>query len=272
MELTQEFELFQKLGRQEYFREKNLARYNEFQMNIELSYRLVENQTEYPKITEKEKQELQMEVSRPKLLDQSMKDQYTAWIIQTGFFELHKWVKDILVDFHLIQKLQGIEVNYETFAKHRIDISGKNVGGQKDGLILMTKNIVGELPELKTYEKINGLRNCLEHQNGILTEYYCKPDTFMDISGERIIIYWDEPSGKRLFGFCNNKSSSSLKMSKESFTFRFNALEKIRISLKEFSWLKDSGLFLFLKLAEHQFGRDDRPIISLKIKHRTEKQ
>lgn len=269
MELHHEFELFQKLGPQDYFREKNLARYNEFQMNIELSYRLVENQTEYPKITEKEKQELQMEVSRPQFLDKKIKDQYTVWIVQTGFFELHKWVKDILVDFHLIRMLQEDEVNYETFMKHRIEISGKTIGGNDKGLIFKTRDVLGDVPELDTYEKINGLRNCLEHQNGILTEYHCKPNAYMDISGERIIIYWDEPSGKRLFGLCNNKSSSSMKMSKEPFKLRYNALEKINISLKEFSWLKDSGLFLFLKLAEHQFGPDDRPIISMKLKHRT---
>jgi hypothetical protein len=272
MELTEEFALFQKLGPQDYFREKNLARYQEFQMNIELSYRLIENQTTYPKITDKEKQELQVEIARPELLEQSIKDRYTAWIIQTGFFELHKWVKDILVDFHLIRKLHEIEVNYETFVKHRIEISGDTIAGKDKGLIFKTRGVMGDLSELDTYDKINSLRNCLEHQNGILTEYYCKPNTYMDISGERIIIYWDEPSGKRLVGLCNNKSSSSLKISKEPYTLRYNALEKINISLKEFSWLKDSGLFLFLKLADHLFGPDDRPIISMKIKHRTRTQ
>lgn len=266
MELQQEFELFQKLSPQDYFREKNLTRYQEFQMNLELSYRLIENQEVYPDRTEKEKQEISVVFGRPEILTQEIKDNYKQWIVLAGFDELFKWIKEVMIDFLY---LEGLKTNPRPTTEGEFFTSrAKLMRMSIPDLIAEIRKSVGLIDEFNLYDLLNKIRNCLHHRDNILTPNLTDPHDFLDIQGNRFILYSQNQTDKiELFEGVPGLDGGNIALGQEPYTIRLHKLQKINFTLQEFSFIKDMGLILYLKLAENLFGPDHRPLLSIKIQY-----
>lgn len=264
MELQQEFELFKKLEPQDYFRDKNLARYQEFQMNLELSYRLIENQEVYPDRTEKEKQEISVVFGRPEILTQEIKDNYRQWIVLAGFDELFKWIKEVMIDFLYLESLKtnSRPTTEGEFFTSRAKLMRMSI----PELIAASRSLVGQLDEFNLYDLLNKIRNCLHHRDNILTPNLTDPNDFLDIKGNRFILYSQNETNKiELFESVPGLDNGNIALGQEPYTIRLYKLQKINFTLQEFSFIKDMGLILYLKLAENLFGPDNRTLFKIKM-------
>lgn len=266
MELAQEFELFQNLSPQDYFREKNLTRYQEFQMNLELSYRLIENQEVYPDRTEKEKQEISVVFVRPEILTQEIKGNYRQWIVLAGFDELFKWIKEVMIDFLF---LESLKTNPRPTTEGEFFSSrAKHMRMSIPDLIAESRKLVGLIDEFNLYDLLNKVRNCLHHRDNILTPNLTDPNDFLEIKGNRFILFSQNETDKvELFDGVPGLDNGNIALGQEPYTIRLYKLQKINFSLQEFSFIKDMGLILYLKLAENLFGPDHRPLLSIKMQY-----
>jgi hypothetical protein len=254
----------------EEFRNQYLRTLETFQANVVLAYRLLENQTEFPKKTISEGHEFTISVEFEKI-DDIVKANFRKWIIVAGFDELFKWIKELLIDYIFLKEAilsQNLPTTIEMFKEKKENLYDLHI----PGLIDKCKAHIGELSILENFRSYNKARNCLHHGNEILLKKFCtKGKDVLEIKGRRFLLISD--NGKEtieLGADGKGLENGAIKISAEDFCITKKLNEKIDISYKEFYWMKDLAIFLYAELSTDLFGEDNRPLLSLSMLYRVQ--
>lgn len=258
-----------KVDPRDYFRNKNLYKYNSFQVNIALAYRLIEDQSVFPKITESELNEFSIHPTFPERIDMNLRNEFRKWIISSGFDELFKWIKELLIDYIFLKDV--LKNNKWPSSENEFYLARKELYKLDiPHLIKKSKSYCGELNILDYFVSYNAARNCLHHRNEILTPDFCtNPEkNILEIQGRRILLISENENEKKelLLGQLGLENGS-IKIDFWDFKIIKKVNEQITFSLQEFNWIKDLGIIMYADLSIDLFGKDDRPLIEVSLKY-----
>jgi hypothetical protein len=249
------------------FRNKCLSTLETFQVNVVIGYRLIENLKEYPEKTESEKSSFLIEM-QPKNIDDNLKTNFKKWILIAGFDELFKWIKDLLIEYLVIKNgliENDLPTTDEEFNEQKKVLFSLHI----PTLISKCEELFGELDILNNFHSYNKARNCLHHSDEILIEKFCtEGKDVLEIKGRRfMLISSNEEETIELDADGKGLENGNIQISAKDFCIIKNKNERIDFTLREFNWMKDLALFLYVELAEDLFGQDNRPILTFNIQY-----
>jgi len=220
------------------------------QSNVFMGLRLVEKMDTFPEPTPEELKFMNLSFGRHAPQFEEDKIAFKRWILLNGFGDIYKALRATLERFFVFKTIeQRLPTNHTlNLRESKTELHLKARGFHLPQLFSVVPSLCGEPLELRTcVESFNHARNCLEHEQGVVTAKRCNnpaKDKFL-LQGRRFKMFFKDGEKKILAEFGKpGPENSALMLGAEDFKIEFALNQPIELSLRQFIDILNTCIFI----------------------------
>jgi hypothetical protein len=218
--------------------------------NVLMGLRLAEKTDAFPQPTPEESKFIQFSIGTQTANMSGRKVLFRKWVLIKGFEDIHKCIRTTLERLFIFKSLEKEIATIEPSNLHKL---GKELNTKaknyKYPQLMKEVNSLLDMPLQygKYFDSFNNARNCLSHDDGVITARRCNNDKKdkLVIVGQRLKLFFQNGDDQIEAEIGKpGPENAALILGAEEFKLEFSVGQSLEISLKQFTDILHTCIFI----------------------------